>query len=110
MILVRIKMIVLPEKKKELRQTLISLMCTLQKEDGYLSFDIFCDFDDMNVFSLISEWETRQQMNQYLRSHIFTVLLGTRSLLSEPFTISILNISATEGIEYVYSVRNNDEI
>jgi len=100
---------VLPEKQKELWQTLISLIRISEKENGYMSFDIFCDIDNMNIFNLISEWKTRQQMNQYLRSDRFTVLLGTRSLLSEPFTVRILNISAIQGLEYVCSTRKNDE-
>lgn len=105
MILLRITMKALPEKQKELRQTLLSLMNTQEKKGWCLNFGVFCDIEDVSVFNLISEFDTRKHLYQYLRSHKFTVLLGTRSLLSRPCTIKIHTISASQGIETVNSVR-----
>ena len=105
MIVVRIIMNVLPEKQKEVMQTLLSLIETPGKESGYLSYGIFCDIEDKNVFNLISEWETRQNLDHYIRSDLFSVLLGTKSLLCEPLKFQIFTISDSEGIEVVNSVR-----
>lgn len=95
----------LPEKQKEVFQTLLSLISPPGKEKGCLSYDIFYDIEDKNVFNLISEWETRQQLDRHMRSDRFSVLLGTKSLLCEPMKIQIFTISDAEGIEVVDSVR-----
>ena len=105
MIVVRIIIKVLPEKQKELMQTLLSMIEPPKKESGYLNDGIFCDIKDKNVFNLISEWENRQDLDRHMRSNIFGVLLGTKSLLCEPLKIQIFTVSDPEGIEAVNSVR-----
>jgi quinol monooxygenase YgiN len=86
-------------------QTLLSMIELPKKESGHLSDDIFCDIKDKNVFNLISEWETRQDLDHHMRSDRFSVLLGTKSLLCEPLKIQIFTVSDSEGIEAVNSVR-----
>ena len=96
---------VLPEKQKEVLQTLLSMVEPPGKEKGCLSYGIFCDIEDKNVFNLISEWETHQHLNHHMRSDRFSVLLGTKSLLCEPLKIHIFTVSDSVGIEAVNSVR-----
>jgi quinol monooxygenase YgiN len=105
MIVFRTTMNVLPEKQKEVLQTLISLIEPPGNKSGCLSYGIFCDIEDKNSFNLISEWETRQDLDHYISSDIFTVLLGTKSLLFEPLDIQIFTVTDTEGIETVNSAR-----
>ncbi len=107
--MVRITMNVLPEKRKEFLQTLLSFIGPPEKEIGCLSYDILCEIHDKNVFSLISEWETRRHVNHHIRSEEFSVLLGTKSLLCEPLKIQILTVSGSEGVETVNSVRKKEE-
>jgi len=96
---------VLPEKQKEVLQTLLSMIEPPGKESGCLSYGIFCDIEDKNVFNLISEWETRKHLDYHMRSERFSILLGTKSLLSEPLKIQILTVSDSAGIEAVNSTR-----
>jgi quinol monooxygenase YgiN len=107
--MVRITMHVLPEKRKEFLQTLLSFIGPPEKETGCLSYDIFCEIHDKNLFNLFSEWETRRHVNNHIRSERFSVLLGTKSLLCEPLKIQILTVSSSEGVETVNSVRENEE-
>ncbi len=95
----------LQEKKKEILQTLISVLETAENERGNLSYNIFSDIEDSNLFSLISEWDNRHDLNRHMRSDRFSVLLGTKSLLSEPLKIQILTVAASEGIQAVSDVR-----
>jgi len=95
----------LQEKKKEILQTLISVLETAENERGNLSYNIFSDIEDSNLFSLISEWDNRHDLNRHMRSDRFSVLLGTKSLLSEPLKIQILTVAASEGIQAVADVR-----
>jgi len=105
MIVVRIIMNVLPEKQKEVMQTLLSMIDPPGKKGGYLNYGIFCDIEDKNVFNLVSEWETRQDLDDHIKSYRFSVLLGTKSLLCEPLNVQIFTVSNSEGIEAVNSVR-----
>ena len=106
MILVRIIMNVLPEKQKEVLQTLLSMIELAEKEKGCLTYEVFCDIEDKAVFNLIEEWETREDLNHHIRSHRFGVLLGTKTLLCEPPKIQINTVSQSEGMEAIDAARD----
>ena len=104
MIMVRIIMNVLPEKQKEVMQTLLSMTETAGKEEGCLSYDVFCDIDGKTVFNLIEEWETREDLDRHIRSERFSVLLGTKSLLARPLEMKIHTVPHSEGVEIVKAI------
>ncbi len=108
MIIVRTIINVLPEKQNEVLLTLLSLTELPEEQNGCLSYDIFADIEDKNVFNLISEWQTRQHLDHHMRSDRFSVLLGTKSLLSEPLKIKIFAVSDFEGMEAVNFVRKKE--
>jgi len=105
MIIVRITMTARPEKRKEVMQTLLSMVEPTLQEKGCLSYQVFQGIKDENVFSLIKEWETREDLDRHLRTDRFGVLLGTRILLNEQQSIQIHTISHSEGIEAVHAAR-----
>jgi quinol monooxygenase YgiN len=105
-IIVRITMNAIPEKQKEVMQTLLSMIESTGKDRGCLSHHVFRDIEDENVFSLIDEWETREDLDQHIKSAIFSVLLGTKSLLCEPPNIQIHTVSNSEGMEAVNAARD----
>jgi quinol monooxygenase YgiN len=106
MIIVRIMMNARPEKQKEVMQTLLSIIESSEKDNRYMSYGIFCDIEDNNVFNLISEWETRKDLDDHMKSYRFSVLLGTKSLLCEPLQIGIHTVSHSEGMEAIDAVRS----
>jgi len=105
MIFVKITMNVLPEKQLEVTQTLLSMIEPTGKEAGCLNYAVFCDIEDKNRFSLLEEWESREDMDQHIRSHRFGVLLGTKALLSEPPKIQIHTVCQSEGMETIHAAR-----
>jgi quinol monooxygenase YgiN len=106
MIVVRITMNVVPEKQKELVQTLLSMIEPTGKETGCLSYDVFCDIEDKNRFILLEEWETREDLDDHIRSHRFSVLLGSAPLLCDPPEIQINTVSQSEGMEAIDAARD----
>ena len=106
MIIVRITMNVLPEKQLEVMQTLLSMVEPTGKEVGCLNYAVFCDIGDKNFFSLLEEWETREDLDHHLRSHRFGVLLGIKTLLREPARIQINTVSQSEGMEAIHAARD----
>ena len=106
MIVVRIIMNVLPEKQKELVQTLLSMMGPMEKEPGCLSYALLCDLSDKNLLCVLEEWENRDKLEHHLKSDIFGVLLGTKGLLRQPHGIYIYTIQRSEGMNAVRTARN----
>jgi quinol monooxygenase YgiN len=104
-IIVRIAMNALPEKRKEIMQTLLSMIESTGKERGCLGHHVFRDIEDDNVFSLIDQWETREDLDQHIISAKFGVLLGTKSLLCELPHIQIHTVSNSEGMAAVNAAR-----
>ena len=100
-IIVRINMNALTVKRKEIMQTLLSMIEPTKNERGCLSFHAFRDIEDKNGFDLITEWQTRKDLDYYIRSGKFSVLLGTKSLLCEPPNIQIHTVSHSERLETV---------
>jgi quinol monooxygenase YgiN len=104
-IIVRITMNALIEKRTEVMQTLLSMIEQTENERGCLSCQVFRDIEDKNVFSLIEEWKSREDLNGHIMSDRFSVLLGTKSLLCEPPQIEIHTVSHSEGMETVNAAR-----
>jgi len=107
-IIVRIIINALPEKQKEVMQTLVSMIEPTGKEKGCRSYEVFRDIEDKNVFTLIEGWETRDDLKLHWRSDRFGVLLGTKGLLCEAPKIQIHTISYSEGMEAVHAARDKE--
>ena len=104
MVIVIIKMKALPEKWLELKQSVLALAEPTRKEKGCLGHDIFQDIENDNGLSLIDLWENREDLDAHLRSDTFTVLMGTRYLLSRPLEITMNEVSHSSGWEAVEAV------
>ena len=85
MILVIMRMKVLAEKRKELSQTIASLIGLLRTERGCQRCDFCQSMEDENELCLLEEWDTRENLNSHLRSERFRVLRGAMNLLQEPY-------------------------
>jgi quinol monooxygenase YgiN len=104
-IIFRTTMNVFLDKRTEVMQTLLSMIEPIENVRGCLSCHVFRDIEEKNVFSLIEEWETREDLDNHIKSDSFSVLLGTKSLLCEPLQIEIHTVSHSEGMETVKAAR-----
>jgi quinol monooxygenase YgiN len=104
-IIIRITMNALIEKRTEVMQTLLSMIDPTENERGCQSCQIFRGIEDKNVFSLIEEWKSREDLVVHIKSDRFSVLLGTKSLLYEPPQIEIHTIYHSEGKEAIDVIR-----
>ena len=93
------------EKQLEIMQTLLAMIEPTAKKAGCLSFGVFSDIEDKNLLNLLEEWQTRKDLDRHLRSEMFSVLLGTKSLLCDPSQIQILTVSHSERMESVNATR-----
>jgi quinol monooxygenase YgiN len=93
MILMTIRMKVLPEKRKELHQTLVSLTGRIRTQKGCGRCDFCISAEDENDFSLLGEGESRENLASHLESNLFKVLLGAGSLLKNPHEMKLYTSS-----------------
>ncbi|MCF8062694.1 MAG: antibiotic biosynthesis monooxygenase [Deltaproteobacteria bacterium] len=105
MIIVRITMRVLPEKQKEVVQTLLSLTSPMKRETGCLSYTLLKGIKDKDELCVFEEWENREKLDHHLQSDLFGVLLGTKSLLHQSHSIHIYTIQQNEGMTAVLAAR-----
>ncbi len=105
MIIATIKMKVIPEKRSELLQTLRSMTEKIRNIEGINTCNFYQDVDDENIFSLIEEWKTQEELDSHMKSDIFSALIGAKSLLIEPPEIDIKVVSYTAGMEAVKKAR-----
>ena len=105
MIEATIKMKVIAEKRSELLQTLRSMTEEIRKEKGCMNCNFYQDVDNENIFSVIEEWNTQEELDSHLKSDMFGALIGANSLLVEPADINIKAISYKAGMEAVKKAR-----
>lgn len=105
MILVIIKMTALPAKRKEFLQTVQALIQSIRKLKGCLNCYACQDVEDENSFFMIQGWKTQKELNSYLQSNLFEILLGTKNLMSEPWEINLNTVSSLDEIEAIKTAR-----
>ena len=108
MILAIIKMNALPTKRKELLQKFQALIQPMRKEKGCLHCSVYLDIENKNTFCMIEEWQTQEDMDNHLRSDLFSVLLGAKTLLRAPPEIIFNTVSNKAGMEAVRAAQGRE--
>jgi quinol monooxygenase YgiN len=96
---------VIPEKRSELLQALRAMTQQIKRERGCNNCYFFQDVENENIFMIIEDWKTQEELDSHLESDMFGALIGTKSLLVEPVDISIKAVSYTAGMEAVKKAR-----
>ena len=97
MILVIIRMKVLDEKRKELSQTIASLIGFIRTEEGCQRCDFCQSMENENELSLLEEWDTQENLMLHLKSGRFKVLRGAMNLLQEPYEMMFHTVFQLKG-------------
>jgi quinol monooxygenase YgiN len=99
------RVIVPPEHRRELCQTISSLINPVRNEKGCLTYNFYEEGDDKNSFVLIGEWETPDAWNSHLNSNNFAVLLGSIMLLCSRSHIDFKLLTPVAGMEAAARAR-----
>ena len=98
MILVIIRMKVLAEKRKELSQTIASLIGSIRTEKGCRRCDFCQSMEDENELSLLEEWDNQENLICHLKSGRFKILRGAMNLLREPYEMLFHTVFRPAGM------------
>jgi quinol monooxygenase YgiN len=101
MILVIVRMEVLSEKRKELSQTIASLIGFIRTEKGCQRCDFCQSMENENQLYLLEEWDTQENLIGHQQSERFRVLRGAMSLLKEPHEMMFHRVFYPEGIKEI---------
>jgi quinol monooxygenase YgiN len=101
MILVIIRMKVLPEKRMELSQTIVSLIGFIRTEKGCRRCDFYQSVEDENELCFLEEWDTRENLMTHLKSERFMVFRGAMNLLKEPYEMMLHTVFHPTGMEEI---------
>jgi len=97
MILFIIRMKVLAEKRKELSQTIASLIGSIRTEKGCRRCDFYRSTENENELCILEEWDIRKNLNSHLKSERFRVLRGAMNLLQEPHEMMLYTVLHPTG-------------
>lgn len=98
MILKTTKIVVRPEKRVELAQTIGRLLGPIKDVKGCRKISFYLDAVDQNSSLLLSEWETESDLDRYMRSNDFAILRGA---------IMVLSVGTTDSKAFVTSEACN---
>jgi quinol monooxygenase YgiN len=99
MILVIIRMNAPSEKRMELSQTIASLIGSIRAEKGCRRCDFCRSIEDENRLFLLEQWDTQENLKNYLKSGHFRVLRGAMNLLKEPYEMMFHTVFHPAGME-----------
>ena len=105
-ILVTLKMIVRPEKRRDLLETMRGMLEPVRVERGCLSYRLYEDIEDRNIFVLVEEWATQKDLEGHIRTDNQRRILALMDLLSEQPQLRFNTVSHTAGMELIEDVRS----
>ncbi|MCK9419991.1 MAG: antibiotic biosynthesis monooxygenase [Nitrospirae bacterium] len=105
MIETTIKMKVPVEKRKEVLQTVRAILGPIRRERGCVSCNCYVDMEDESILYFEEQWQTRDDLENHLRSDHFNVLNGAMRLLRVEPDIRFNTIASTAGLEAIQAAR-----
>jgi quinol monooxygenase YgiN len=78
-----------PAKRRELQQTLVSILTEVRAERGCLQTRLYRHDRNANDYLVVEIWQHQAALDRHFQSVIFNVLMGTAPLLHEKPDIQI---------------------
>jgi len=85
----QLKLVVAEKKLDEFVDSLRYLSSEIREEQGCLDFSKYRDLEKQDVYRILGEWKTRQDMEGHFKREKFSVLIGAARVLGEDFEMSI---------------------
>ncbi len=86
------------EKRMEILQTIKEIKDQLDKKTRCMQIKTYQDIDDENTFFLVEDWPSEHDLDEYLSSRLFKVLLGLNSILEEPLEVKVFAFLRKPGL------------
>lgn len=107
-ILTTLRMIVRPERRSDLLETIRGMLEPVRVERGCLSYRLYEDVENRNAFVLLEKWATQEDLKSHIRTDNQRRLLALMDLLSEQPELRYNTVSHTAGMELIENVLKED--
>jgi quinol monooxygenase YgiN len=97
-------MVVRPERRIDLLETMIGMLEPSRVERGCLSFRLYEDVENRNAFVLLEEWATQADLERHISKDNQRRLLTLMDLLSEQPELRYNTVSHTAGMDLIENV------
>ena len=104
MIQATLKMIVRPEWRTDLLETMRGMLEPARVERGCLSYRLYEDVENRNAFVLLEEWATQEDLERHISKDNQRRLLTLMDLLSEQPEVRFNTVSHTAGMDLIENV------
>lgn len=104
-LLVVLKVIASPAKRKEILQTVRPLLAPTRVLKGCVRIQFFQDVECPNVLMLVEEWKSQVDLEYHLCSDEFKTILAVMEMSSKPPEIKFHTVAKTSGLEMVTAAR-----
>ena len=104
MIQATLKMIVRPERRDDLLDTMKGMLEPTRVERGCLSYRLYEDIENRNAFILLEEWATQEDLERHISKDNQRQLLTLMDLLSEQPELRYNTVSHTAGMDLIENV------
>jgi quinol monooxygenase YgiN len=101
-------MIVRPERRSDLLETMRGMMEPTRVERGCLSYHLYEDIENRDAFLLLEEWETQDDLERHISKDHQRQLLTLMDLLSEQPELRFNTVSHTAGMDLIEEVLKTD--
>ncbi len=108
MILSTLRMIVQPERRSDLLETIRVMLEPTRVERGCLSYRLYEDVENRNAFVLLEEWATQEDLERHISKDNQRQLLVLMDLLSEQPELRFNTVLHTAGMDLIENVLKAD--
>lgn len=109
MILATLRMIVRPERRSDLLETMKGMLEPVRVERGCLSYRLYEDIENRNTFVLLEEWATQDDLERHISKDNQRRILALMDLLSEQPEVWFNTVTHTAGMDLIENVLRADE-
>ena len=108
MILSTLRMIVRPERRRDLLETMRGMLEPSRVERGCLSYRLYEDVENRDAFILLEEWETQADLERHISKDSELQLLSLMDFLIEKPELRFNTVLHTAGMDLIEDVRKKD--
>ena len=105
MVIMSLRIKVSPMKRAEIVKLIRPLIGPNEAKSGCLLFRLYSETDDDDAILLLQEWQSQEDLDQFIRSQDFKRVLATMDLANQAPEFSVKTVSSEAGMELVEKLR-----
>ena len=106
MIIVTLRIKAPGNRRKDLLDSVRSMLGPTKVQPGCISCDFYQDLNDPDALLYVEEWQSRENLEHHVKSDLYRIILSLMDLSEGPPEFKLSTISKIEGLEAIEVVRS----